>query len=46
MMLPLKNRFASGLLKYYQLVHLLESGGVIQATSLMNMFLEPLNKLQ
>jgi O-antigen/teichoic acid export membrane protein len=27
------------------LVHLLKSGGVLQATSLMSMFLEPLNKL-
>ena len=27
------------------LVHLLKSGGVLQATSLMGMFLEPLNKL-
>lgn len=27
------------------LVHLLKSGGVLQAASLMNMFLEPLNKL-
>ena len=31
--------------RLHGLVHLLKSGGVLQATSLMGMFLEPLNKL-